>query len=93
MIITQVLGVWKTKNPMLKQWSFEIVALFKKSKAWNIKHVDGRDKKEAHEATPGMIKEVLCYEDGPSYVHGKRDSFPGRDVFVAGKITRGEGQI
>ena len=63
------LGVWKSKNPKLKQWGFKIWALLKKFQAWSIKHADRKDNLEAHEAAQGMITEVFVMKvDVPMYM-------------------------
>ena len=50
LVMKQVLGAWKTKNPTLRDRYFKI-----KFEAWSIWHVESSFKTKAHDAAQGMI--------------------------------------
>ena len=58
LVVKQVLGAWKSKNPTLRDMCFRIKNLLKKLEAWSIQHVERSLNTEAHEAAQGMIGEL-----------------------------------
>ena len=58
LVVKQVLGGWKSKNPVLGDMCFKIKSLLKKFEAWIIWHVECSLSIEAHDATQGMIGEL-----------------------------------
>ena len=58
LVVKQVLGAWKSKNPALRDKCFKIKSLLKKFEAWSIRHVERSLNTEAHDAAQVMIGEL-----------------------------------
>ena len=85
LIVKQVLGVWQTKNPSLKQFCFRIRGLLRKLKAWTIKHIDRKDNEEAHDAAQGMITQVFVMKtDAPRYLG--RETLTNEENFILRQV-------
>ena len=71
LVVKQVLGVWKNKNPKLRNLCSKVKALLKRFDAWSLQHIDRSLNEEAHEAAQGMITFVFVLKaDAPLY-HGR----------------------
>ncbi|MCO5555233.1 hypothetical protein L7F22_008777 [Adiantum nelumboides] len=55
LVVKQVLGVWQSKNPRLKNMCFHVKNLLKWIEAWSLKHIDRSHNEEAHAAAQAMI--------------------------------------
>ena len=71
MVVKQVLGAWKSKNPTLRDMCFRIKNLLKKLEAWSIQHVERSLNTEAHEAAQGMIGELYVLRATKPLYHGR----------------------
>ena len=58
LVVKQVLGAWRSKNPTLRDMCVKIKGLLKKFEAWSIRHVERSLNTEAHDAAQGMIGEL-----------------------------------
>ena len=69
LVVKQVLSVWKSKNPTLKDMCYRIKGLLKKFKAWSIRHVPRAQNEEAHEVAQIKIGELFVVKaDVPLYL-------------------------
>ena len=59
MVVKQVLGVWKSKNPSLRELCFKIKKLLKRFESWSIRHIERSLNGEAHDAAQFMIGELF----------------------------------
>ncbi|MCO5576111.1 hypothetical protein L7F22_029918 [Adiantum nelumboides] len=71
LVVKQVLGVWKNKNPKLKNLCFRVKALLKKLEAWSLQHIERSQNEEAHEAAQGMITCVFVVKANAPLYHGR----------------------
>ncbi|MCO5593218.1 hypothetical protein L7F22_047225 [Adiantum nelumboides] len=55
LVVKQVLGVWQSKNPRLKNMCFHVKNLLKWIEAWSLRHIDRSHNEEGHAATQAMI--------------------------------------
>ncbi|RYA37587.1 reverse transcriptase-like protein [Enterobacter cloacae complex sp. GF14B] len=60
LIMKQMLGVWKNKNPKLKNLCFKVKSLFKKFEAWSLQYIERSQNKEAHDAAKKKSLVCLC---------------------------------
>ena len=58
LVVKEVLGAWRSKNPTLRDMCVKIEGLLKKFEAWSIKHVEQSLNTDAHDAPQGMIGEL-----------------------------------
>ena len=77
----QVLGVWKSKNPVLRDMCFRIKGLLKKFNAWSTRHIERDLNAEAHEVAQSRIGKVLVMKaDLPLYCG--RESLAKEEEFL-----------
>ncbi|MCO5551779.1 hypothetical protein L7F22_024628 [Adiantum nelumboides] len=55
LVVNQVLGVWQSKNPSLKNMYFHVKNLLKRFEAWSLRHIDSSHTEEAHATAQAMI--------------------------------------
>lgn len=82
LVVKQVLGVWKSKNPLLKDRRYRIKGLLKRfeERALN---------EEAHEAAQGMIEELFVLKvDLPLYC-GQETLAQEEEFLLTGVIPNG----
>ena len=58
LVVKQVLGAWRSKNPTLQDMCVKIKGLLKKFEAWSIRHVERSLNTKPHDAAQGMIGEL-----------------------------------
>ncbi|MCO5593438.1 hypothetical protein L7F22_047452 [Adiantum nelumboides] len=80
LVVKQVLGVWQSKNPKLKNMCFHVKNLLKHFEAWSIRHMDRSQNEEAHAAAQAMIGQLYVMRaDSPLYLRreylDKEESF------------------
>ncbi|RYA37613.1 ribonuclease HI family protein [Enterobacter cloacae complex sp. GF14B] len=69
LVVKQVLGVWKSKNPRLKNMCFQVKNLLKHFEAWSLRHVDRSQNEEAHGAAQASIGQLYVIRaDSPLYL-------------------------
>ena len=59
LVVKQVLGVWKSKNTVLREMCSHIKGLLKKFETWSLRHIDCSQNVEAHNAAQDMVIEVF----------------------------------
>ncbi|MCO5555554.1 hypothetical protein L7F22_009099 [Adiantum nelumboides] len=76
LVVKQVLGVWQSKNPRLKNMCFHVKNLLKHFEAWSIRHIDRSHNEEAHAAAQAMIGQLYVIRaDSPP--RSGDPSYPG----------------
>ncbi|MCO5561428.1 hypothetical protein L7F22_015049 [Adiantum nelumboides] len=69
LVVKQVLGVWKSKKPRLKNMCFHVKNLLKLFEAWNLRHIDRSHNEEAHAIAQAMIGQLYVIRaDSPLYL-------------------------
>ncbi|MCO5570329.1 hypothetical protein L7F22_024048 [Adiantum nelumboides] len=69
LVVKQVLGVWQSKNPRLKNTCFHVKNLLKHFEAWSLRHIDRSHNEEAHAAAQAMIGQLYVIRvDSPLYL-------------------------
>ena len=71
LVVKQVLGVWKNKNPRLRTLCVQVKQLLKRFEAWSIMHIDRSQNEEAHNAAQNMIMEVFVMRANEPWYHGR----------------------
>ena len=71
MVVKQVVGAWKSKNPTLRDMCFKIKGLLKRFEAWSIWHVKRLLNTEAHNAAQGMIGELYALRAAKTLYEGR----------------------
>ena len=71
MVVKQVVGAWKSKNPTLRDMCFKIKGLLKRFEAWSIWHVKRLLNTEAHNAAQGMIGELYALRAAKPLYEGR----------------------
>ncbi|MCO5582167.1 hypothetical protein L7F22_036057 [Adiantum nelumboides] len=71
LVVKQVLGAWKSKNPTLRDMCFKIKNLLKKFEDWSIPHVERSFNTEAHDATQGMFGELYVLKATLPFYRGR----------------------
>ncbi|MCO5577970.1 hypothetical protein L7F22_031807 [Adiantum nelumboides] len=89
LVVKQVLGVWKNKNPKLKNLYFRVKALLKKFEAWSLQHIERSQNEEAHEATRGMITCVFVVKANAPLYHGREVLSKEVDFLLTGLLPEG----
>ncbi|MCO5558062.1 hypothetical protein L7F22_011638 [Adiantum nelumboides] len=84
LIVKQVLGVWKNKDPKLKNLCFRVKALLKKFEAWSLQHVERSQNEEAHEAAQGMMTCVFVVKTNAPLYHGREMLSREADFLLTG---------
>ncbi|MCO5592201.1 hypothetical protein L7F22_046199 [Adiantum nelumboides] len=72
LVVKQVLGVWKNKNPKLEKLCFKVKLSLKMFEAWNLQHVERSQNEEAHEVAQEMITCVLVLKANAPLDHGRK---------------------
>ncbi|MCO5580061.1 hypothetical protein L7F22_033927 [Adiantum nelumboides] len=88
LVVKQVLGVWKNKNPKLKNLCFKVKALLKKFEAWSLQHVERSQNEEAHKAAQGMITCVFVVKANAPLYHGREMLSREADFLLTGILPR-----
>ncbi|MCO5615117.1 hypothetical protein L7F22_069406 [Adiantum nelumboides] len=69
LVVKQVLGVWQSKNPRLKNMCFHVKNLLKHFEAWSLRHIDRSHNEEAHATAQAMIgQSYVMRADSPLYL-------------------------
>ncbi|MCO5576167.1 hypothetical protein L7F22_029975 [Adiantum nelumboides] len=69
LVVKQVLGVWQSKNPRLKNMCFHVKNLLKHFEAWSLRHIDRSHNEEAYAAAQAMIGQLYVIRvDSPLYL-------------------------
>ncbi|MCO5563406.1 hypothetical protein L7F22_017048 [Adiantum nelumboides] len=80
LVVKQVIGVWKSKNPRLKNMCFHVKNLLKRFEAWSLRHIDRSHNEEAHATTQAMIGQLYVIRaDSP--LNLQRESLEKKEVF------------
>ncbi|MCO5564044.1 hypothetical protein L7F22_017700 [Adiantum nelumboides] len=98
LLLKEELGVWKNKNPKLKNLCFKVKALLKKFEkfeawslqyAWSLQHIERSQNEEAHEATQGMLTCVFVVNANASLYHGTKMLSKVVDFLLTGILPEG----
>ena len=88
MVVKQVLGLWKRKNTMLREWCFYIKSLLKKFFSWSIKHIERAFNEKAHEASQGMIGELFVLKAVFPLYRGQESLAQEEEFLLTGIIPK-----
>ncbi|MCO5551876.1 hypothetical protein L7F22_005382 [Adiantum nelumboides] len=81
LVVKQVLGVWQSKSPRLKNMCFHVKNLLKHFEAWSLRHIDRSHNEEAHAAAQAMIGQLYVIRaDSPLYLG--RESLEKEEDFL-----------
>ncbi|MCO5602837.1 hypothetical protein L7F22_056976 [Adiantum nelumboides] len=69
LVVKQVLAVWQSKNPRLKNMCFHVKNLLKHFEAWSLRNIDRSHNEEAHATAKAMIGQLYVMRvDSPLYL-------------------------
>lgn len=88
LVVKKVLGVWKSKNPTLKELCYRIKGLLKRFEAWSIKHVARDQNKEAHEAAQTKIGILFVINADKPLYHGRESLTKEEGFLLTGIIPK-----
>ncbi|MCO5571567.1 hypothetical protein L7F22_025311 [Adiantum nelumboides] len=86
LVVKQVLGVWKNKNPKMNNLCLRVKALLKKFEAWSLQHIERSQNEEAHEAAQGMITCVFVVKANAPLYHGRE--MLSRDFLLTARAAK-----
>lgn len=89
LVVKQILGVWQSKNPKLKQFCLKIRSLLRRFEAWTIKHIDRRFNEEAHTAAQDMISQVFVVNADASMYMGRECLISIEEFLMTGRLPEG----
>lgn len=89
LIVKQVLGVWKSKNTLLREMCFRIRNLLKQFEAWSIRHIDRAHNGKAHEAAQEMIGELFVMKATLPLYCGRESLGEEEEFLLTGLIPKG----
>ena len=88
MVVKQVVGAWKSKNPTLRDMCFKIKGLLKRFEAWSIWHVERSLNTKAHDAAQGMIGELYVVKAILPFYQGREGLALEEEFLLTGAIPK-----